>query len=153
MRDQVHNSNFYLAWNDIWIWQQRQKDIYDNTDSVQEPQRDVRTGSDSTQPTTSIALMFMQRKTELFWFYSEAFDLAFECLLASFQHSTSGSYIHLSSSGGAGQGREGGWLMYGAGKIIIWEAASPFSVKAVFQGPFTCPGVTQQPTTLCLMYM
>lgn len=41
--------------------------INDNTVCVQEPLGDVRTGSYSAQPTiTSIALMFMQRKTELF---------------------------------------------------------------------------------------
>lgn len=44
--------------------------------------------------TTSIALMFMQRKTELFWFYSEAFWFGAECLLAAFQHYISGLAVH-----------------------------------------------------------
>lgn len=69
-----HKSNF--TWfKKISEFDSKGRRIYDNTVSVQEPLGDVRTGSHSAQPTTSIALMFMQRKTELFWFYSEAFDL------------------------------------------------------------------------------
>lgn len=74
MRDNEHNSDF--AWFKIKFESDSKGGrIYDNTVSVQEPPGDVRTGSHSVQPTISIALMFMQRKSELFWFYSEAFDL------------------------------------------------------------------------------
>lgn len=38
-------------------------------------------------------------------------------------------------------------------KLLFGKLHHLFLVKTVFQGPFACPGVTQQPTTLCLMYM
>lgn len=58
-----------------FVFDSKGRGIYDKTLCVQEPLRDVKIGSHSAQPTTSIALMFMQRKTELFWFYWGAFDL------------------------------------------------------------------------------
>lgn len=81
MKDKVDNSNF------TWL------KMTAHTAKCAGTPGGVGTGSRSSQPTTSIALMFMQRKTELFWFYSEAFDSGAECLLAAFQHRTSGSGI------------------------------------------------------------